>query len=141
MPVPKGTRIGGKPKGYKASRTIEREIERERVRQLVCAHLEPLVTAQIRHSLGIGHLMLRDTATGKFERMVTTGDEEQDKARIDAAVKTGNATWIYLKDPSVQAFTDLMNRALDKPAEQLKVTGEDGGPVKHEFVWKRKSSK
>jgi hypothetical protein len=28
---------------------------------------------------------------------------------------SGNASWIYTKDPSVQAFTDLMNRALDKP--------------------------
>jgi hypothetical protein len=34
-----------------------------------------------------------------------------------------NAFWIYSKDPSVQAFTDLMNRALDKTcAEQKKLT-------------------
>jgi len=25
---------------------------------------------------------------------------------------------VWEKDPSVQAFTDLLNRALDKPAEQ-----------------------
>jgi len=30
---------------------------------------------------------------------------------------------------SVQAFTDLMNRALDKPAEQLRVNGAKGGPI------------
>ena len=36
---------------------------------------------------------------------------------------------VWEKDPSVQAFTDLMNRTLDKPAEQVKVTGADDGPV------------
>jgi hypothetical protein len=29
----------------------------------------------------------------------------------------------------VQAFTDLLNRALDKPAEQVQVSGADGGPL------------
>ena len=36
---------------------------------------------------------------------------------------------IYTNDPNVQAFTDLMNRALDKPAQQTKVTGTDDGPI------------
>src|SRR5262249_18627561 len=33
-------------------------------------------------------------------------------------------------------FTDLMNRALDKPAEQVKHTGEDSGPVKVIYSWR-----
>jgi len=33
--------------------------------------------------------------------------------------------WIWTKDPSVQAFTDLMNRALGKPSEQVQITGRD----------------
>ena len=56
---------------------------------------------------------------------------------IETALNCGDKDsyyWIFTKDPSVQAFTDLMNRALDKPAEQVKVTGEDGGPVV--FKWK-----
>jgi hypothetical protein len=40
-----------------------------------------------------------------------------------------DAVWIYTKDPSVQAFTYLMNQALDKPAEQMRVTGNDDGPA------------
>jgi hypothetical protein len=59
-------------------------------------------------------------------------------AQIDAALASNNAFWIYTKDPSVQAFTDLMNRALDKPAGQVKHTGENGGPVKviYDYQWK-----
>ena len=67
--------------------------------------------------------MGRDPKTGKFERV--TGDAEQ----IDKALKTDNACWIYTKDPNVQAFTDLMNRAIDKPMEQVQVSGADGGPL------------
>ena len=43
------------------------------------------------------------------------------EAQIDAALASGNFFWIYTKDPSVQAFTDLMTRALDKPAEQVQL--------------------
>jgi hypothetical protein len=40
-----------------------------------------------------------------IERLLTDGEERKDY-------------WIFAKDPSVQALTDLLNRALDKPAEQ-----------------------
>ena len=43
------------------------------------------------------------------------------EAQIDAALASGNLFWIYTKDHSVQAFTDLMNRALDKPTEQVQL--------------------
>jgi len=73
--------------------------------------------------VGIRHLMIRDPKTGKFERI--TGDAKQ----IDKALKSKNACWIYTKDPNVQAFTDLMNWCLDKPAEHVQVAGADGGPL------------
>jgi hypothetical protein len=73
--------------------------------------------------VGIRHLMMRDPKTGKFERV--TGSA----AQIDKALKTKNAVWIYTKDPNVQAFTDLLNRAIDKPAEHIQVAGADGGPL------------
>ena len=67
--------------------------------------------------------MMRETNTGIFERVA--GETDQ----IDEALKTDNAFWIYTKDPSVRAFTDLLHRALDKPAEQVQVTGGGGGPL------------
>ena len=36
---------------------------------------------------------------------------------------------------AVAPLTDLMNRALDKPAEQVNHPGEDGGPVKVIYQW------
>jgi hypothetical protein len=42
--------------------------------------------------------------------------------------KTEEIIEIWEKEPSVAAFTDLLNRALDKPQEQVqefKITGDD----------------
>src|SRR5262249_6426886 len=71
------------------------------------------------------HLMMRDPKTGKFERIAKDVDDPKvAEAQIDAALASNNAVWIYTKDPSVQAFTDLMNRALDKPTEQIQLSSE-----------------
>ncbi len=102
---------GPKP-GSKHAATLSKEKAREAFRELVMRHWEPMVQAQIAHSQGIAHMMLRGK-DGKFERAT---DPEQ----IAAALNSGdeNSYYIFTKDPSVQAFTDLMNRTLDKPAEQ-----------------------
>src|SRR5215831_5922118 len=92
---------------------------------MVIKNLEPLVQSQIDNALGVNHLMMRDPKTGKFERVAKDVDDPKvAEAQIDAALASNNAVWIYQKDPSIQAFTDLMNRALDKPIEQVQLSGE-----------------
>lgn len=120
----------GPKKGTKYAPTIAKEAAREVARALITRRLEPMITRQIAHAMGIGHLYTRDKA-GKFTKI-------ENQAEIDRLLSEGvedEHYWIFAKDPSVQAFTDLMNRALDKPAEQVKVTGDDGGPVVHVFRW------
>ena len=141
MPSPDASRAngrkGGKPKGTKHQATINKELYREVLRALVTAELEPMVKKQIKHAQGIDHFFLRNEKTKQFEQV-------KDPALIQAALNSGDEGsyyWIFTKDPSVQAFTDLLDRTLDKPAQPMKHSGEDGGPIKHEFVWKRKSSK
>src|SRR5215831_18818941 len=92
---------------------------------MVIKNLEPLVQSQIDNALGVNHLMMRDPKTGKFERIAKDVDDPKvAEAQIDAALASNNAVWMYTKDPSIQAFTDLMNRALDKPIEQIQLSGE-----------------
>lgn len=113
---PKGsskTPGSGKPKGYKAPATITKEMAREALRQTVLKHMDGMLSAQIAHAKGIGHLYTRDKA-GKFSKI-------ENQAQIDQLLTEGEEDkdyWIFSKDPSVQAFTDLLNRALDKPKEQ-----------------------
>lgn len=112
----------GPPKGTKYAPTLKKEEAREALRAVVMRHMDDMLRAQIAHAKGIGHVYTRDK-NGKFTKI-------ENQAAIDKLLLEGSEDedyWIFAKDPSVQAFTDLMNRALDKPKEQeqeLKLTGE-----------------
>ncbi len=113
----------------KTTKTLLKEQAREVARIAITAKLLPMIERQIVHAMGIDHFFLRDEKTKQFVRVT-------DPKTIETALNCGDKDsyyWIFTKDPSVQAFTDLMNRALDKPAEQVKVTGADNGPVV--FKW------
>ena len=112
-------RWGGKPKGHKAPATLDKLAARDYVRQRVSAQLGPLLDAQIANAVGLKYLITRDKRTGKFIRVT----------EAMARVKSGTDEEIievWEKDPSVQAFTDLLNRALDKPAEQEQAVAVQG---------------
>src|SRR5215470_19884654 len=118
MPLGSKRPNAGRKVGFKFPATLQKIHARELVRQKITENLNTLIDAQIDNAQGLKHLMMRDPQTGKFERV--TGDAKQ----IDKALKSKNACWIYTKDPNVQAFTDLLNRALDKPAEHVEIAGE-----------------
>lgn len=101
----KGTKYGPQ------KATISKELAREALRQIVLREMDGLVSAQLSNAKGLKYLVARNAKTGKFERVTPDMLEAADDAlheRIE----------VWEKDPSVQAFTDLMNRALDKPKEQ-----------------------
>lgn len=108
-----GKRPGaGRRLGSKNKTTLDKEAARDVVRALVTAELGPLVQAQIANAKGLAHVFLRDPKTGQWSRVT-------DERAIEAALNAGQEHyWIFTKDPSIQAFTDLMNRVLDKPKEQ-----------------------
>jgi hypothetical protein len=122
-----GRRPGaGRPKGQKQ---LDKLAAREELRKIVIANLTPLLAAQIEHAKGIKHMILR----GKDGQFIRATDEKQ----IDAALAIGeSAYYLFTKDPSVQAFTDLMNRALDKPVEPVEVAHSGG----IELTWQGKPS-
>lgn len=123
---------GGRPKGSRSIETLDKIAAREALRLMVTAKMQPLVDAQIANALGIAHLFIRDKA-GKFVQVT-------DPAQIQTILNSGKQNeyfYVHTKDPSIQAFTDLMNRALDKPAEQIKLTGAEDGPVEVRFRWQQ----
>jgi hypothetical protein len=119
--MPRGGRRpgAGLPKGTKLKKTLAKEQAREVTRQLITAHLQPLIEAQIANARGLKYLVVRDTKTGKFQRV----GEAMARAKQGSTEETIE---IWEKDPSVQAFTDLLNRALDKPAEQEQAVALSG---------------
>lgn len=119
-----GAREGaGRPRGSVNPSTITKEQAREALRQIVLAEMRDLTAAQIAHAKGLKYLVARETKTGKFTRLT----EEQTQKILAGESDEFAFIEVWEKDPSVQAFTDLMNRALDKPKEQeqeIKLTGE-----------------
>jgi len=115
-----GKRPGaGRPKGTKSPSTIDKEALRELVRAKVAANMGPLLDAQVQNAQGLKYLVTRDKKSGKFIRVT----EAMAKAKLGDHEEIIE---VWEKDPSVQAFTDLMNRTIDKPAEQvqeLKING------------------
>lgn len=106
----------GRPKGTKLAKTIEKEIAHEHLRQMVLANMRPLVERQMANCMGIGHMYTRDKH-GRYTRI-------EDEAKVWEMLQTGvegEQFWIFTKDPSVSAFTDLMNRAIGKPVEAQEV--------------------
>jgi DNA-directed RNA polymerase subunit K/omega len=105
---------GGRPKGSKSKGTLEKERVRELVRQAITAKIVPLIDAQVANALGLKYLVVRDKRTGKFLR-VTRAIARSRQHKLEA---NEELIEVWEKDPCVQAFTDLLNRAIDKPKEQ-----------------------
>jgi hypothetical protein len=110
----------GRPKGTKNRSTTDKERLREALRRHVARHFKSLVDAQVAVALGRKYLVRRDKRTGKFVRVTRAmagSFEGTDEDTIE----------VWEADPSTTAFTDLMNRVLDKPKEQelkVRVSGE-----------------
>ncbi len=115
----------GPPKGTKYGpnkATLSKEAAREVIRQVIMRHADEMTAAQIANSKGLKYLVTRDKKTGKFVRVT----------EAMARLKQGDSEEIievWEKDPSVQAYTDLMNRYLGKPTEEIELRGKDGSPL------------
>lgn len=115
---------GGMPEGHVTEKTRSKEEAREALRVIVMREMDDLVAAQIANAKGLSHFFLRDPKTKQFIKI-------EDAKAIETALNSGDEGsyyWIHTKDPSTQAFSDLMNRALDKPKEQvqeIKLTSDD----------------
>jgi hypothetical protein len=89
-----------------ANGLVSKRQARDMVRARIMADMPAMLDAQISQAKGLKYMVARDES-GKFRRI---GPEEL------AAGAVGVEVWE--KDPSTAAFTDLMNRAIDKPKEQ-----------------------
>lgn len=124
-----GKRPGaGRPKGSKEKQTLEKEALRLIVRERVAAELMPMLDSQIKHAKGLSYLVWRDKKTGKFKPVPSA-------EMAETLSEQGEVLEIWPEKPNVQAFTDLLDRALDKAAQPVKadVTGD----VLYRVSWRK----
>jgi hypothetical protein len=123
-----GTRRG-RPKGSKSKKTLEKEAARVVLRELVLAEMQPMVEAQVKHAKGISYLVYREKKGGKFTKVTADNAQEVFKLADKKGDEGGVIIEVWEKEPHTPAFTDLMNRAIDKPADQLTAQLEHSGTL------------
>jgi hypothetical protein len=115
-----GKREGaGLPHGFKYPKTLEREQAKQALDKIVREQIEPLCRALMKKAMGVDHFMLRDPDNGQWKRL-------EDPVEIAAALNApgaaeGRTYWIHTKDPDVAAAKDLLDRAIGKAVEEVKV--------------------
>ncbi len=139
---------GGRPKGSKSSKTIEKEIALKQVQQMVLKEVIPLFRSALNSATGLTVMFQRkkvkNKITKKFER---TGDLVRvvDVNRVEDLLKgtCSGEDWYYIttKDPNIQALKELLDRTFGKSKESLELTGLDGGPVEIGVTLKSKIDK
>jgi hypothetical protein len=115
----------GPKKGTTYQPTIDKAAARQALRSVVLRHMDAMLEAQIKNAQGIKYLVKRAKAGGKFEKVSADQLEDVLAGQDDGSLMLE----VWEERPNVQAFTDLMNRALDKPSEHLELTGADGTPL------------
>lgn len=123
-----GKRKGaGRPRGVhtKHASTMDKEAARAALRALVMEQLRPMTEAQIKHAQGISYLVYRESKGGKFTKVTA----EEAKALFERQDQDGLVIEVWEKEPSIQAFTDLMNRTIDKPKETVDAEVKHDGEI------------
>lgn len=119
----------GPKKGAIYKPTIEKAEIRRAFRDYVASHMPRMLRSQVANAIGIGHLFTRDKG-GKFTRI-------EDMAQIDKLLAEGTEGehyWIFAKDPSVQAFSVLVEQTMDQAPKHVDVSGPDGGPIPYKWI-------
>src|SRR5215510_12421424 len=107
-----GARPGaGRKKGVKEKHTLEKEEARRLLREQVLAEMGPMTASQIATAKGIKYLVARAKKGGKFVHL----NEELYNTIVSGGDTEHELIEVWAEKPSTQAYTDLMNRALDKP--------------------------
>jgi len=114
----------------KGTNGLDREMARARLRERVIARMDDLLDSQLDNACGIKYLVARERKTGRFVEV----SQDQVKLILSGKDDTFEMLEVYEKQPSVQAFTDLMNRTLDKPKEHVEVDGNLSGGIS--ITWK-----
>lgn len=94
-----GKRIGaGKPKGYKASHTLEAQETRKKIVEMISERTEELMSAKFALALG-------------YTKAITNED--------------GKVTQVYTVSPDGNAIQYLLNQVIGKPKETIQTLNEE----------------
>lgn len=115
MPVPKGKRFGGKPKGYKAPQTLEKQEQERQFRERIAQHIAPLAEALVESARGVQHMMAREK-DGKWT-------EVTDPRVMERVLNSGESFYkLSARKPDVNALRECFDRLFGRAAQAVDLT-------------------
>ncbi len=131
----KNGRKGGRPKGRRNNKTIEREAALEVYEQLVRERLLPVFEHQYSLVRGTAFLYrIEEHKNGAREHVLVTkpdeiGDVLSQMDSWEGEVVNDQYYCAHVKAPESRAITDMLDRAIGKPAQKTQLSGPNDGPI------------
>lgn len=111
---PRGNEGKGRPKGSKNKRTKELEMEESVLRSKIRERMDALLDAQFANAQGIKFLVVRERKGGKFVKVHEAMARGAQNGKLG---KDEEIIEVWEKDPSVNAFKELLDRGYGKAKE------------------------
>ena len=135
-------KIGGKKKGTKNQKTLEKELAQRRMEETILGELKDLLKAQIQIAKGTIYIFkIVKTKKGGKEHILLTDPGEikyaLDEVDGEGTVEDGTYYYVATKQPDNRALDSLINRVFGKPKESVDFTS-GGEPIGIIFLPRRK---
>ena len=132
-------KVGGKKKGKKNQKTIEKQIVEDEFKNRILSEIEGLLTAQLNIAKGTSYLYKIVThkgikgGEGRKEHILVTDpyeikdflDELEGESGVNPNTDNDDYYYISTKQPDNKALDSLINRVFGKVKESLDITSKD----------------
>ena len=122
---------GGRPKGKKSEKTLEKERVMEAYRQRAMKSADRLLSAQMSLALGQQFLYRIDKKRQKDgsyrnDKPVLVTSESEIRDYLDGVFDGESDCYYYIttKEPENQALEGILNRTFGKPSETIEMKGD-----------------
>jgi len=133
-------KLGGRPKGRKNNKTIEREKELEYIQSRVVAAKQELISAQIHLGTGVSYLYKIESGKGKTRKpkLVKSKGEIEKYLAGDCKGDPDNYYFITTDKPESRSIDSLLDRTVGKAQQSVDVTskGESLTPLLVKIIGK-----
>jgi hypothetical protein len=125
----KNGKKGGKPKGAKSKKTLDKEIVLERFRQRTYQVVDKLFNAQFALSSGMYKMLRPYMGSDGLPHTEVIRDEKAMEELVLNGVHGKDYLLVEGSAPDNKAISNMLDRAFGKPTESIEHSGKDGAPL------------
>lgn len=133
----KNGKLGGRPKGKKMGKTLEREAAIDRIRQIVYKNTDRLLATQLSMAVGTMHIVKIEKVAGVIGSSIVKDEKELPHAMkcildpdLQGRDDESDSVYYHLRTdkPDERSVENLLDRAHGKPAQSIDLGNRDDKP-------------